>query len=545
MKVIYKNMEVNVDEGSSVLEYFKDAINANKNIIACIVNNEVKSLNYILQENDEVELLDTTTRDGARIYTRGLLYIMSMAFDEIYPEIELSVNYQLSSSMFCKTENSEITEEMLENIRAKMQEIINENIQIKKVQMSKREALELMRKEKTLVGIAQIENKQKEDVSFYFCKDYYNYFFGVMPISTGYIQLFDIMIYNDGFLIRYPNKKEPNKMSPYIDTKKLHATLKEYDDINHILEISTLHEINEKIRRGEGKDLILLSEALHEKKIAQIADKITQNKNKRVVLIAGPSSSGKTTFSKRLGIELQLNGVRPKTISVDNYFVEREQTPLGEDGKLNFEALNAIDLQLLNKDIIALLNGEEIDMPTFNFKTGHKEFNGNKMKLEKDEVLVMEGIHCLNDDLTPEIPKEQKFKIYISALTVLNIDYYNRISTTDTRIIRRTVRDSQFRGYDALHTLSAWASVTEGEEKNIFPFQEQADVMFNSSLVYEINALKKYALPLFEKIGKDKKEYSEAKRLCEFLKYFEQINVEDIPKNSLLREFIGNGIFDY
>lgn len=545
MKVIYKNIEVEVERNSTVLQAFKEAIEEKENVIACMVNNEVKPLNYILNENDEVELLDTCARDGARIYTRGLLFIMCKAFSELYPNIILNVNYQLSSSMFCKVEKQEVTEEMLENVRKKMQEIIDQNLEIKKGKVPKQEALEYMKEHNIIAEISQLENKQRKDVSFYGCEGYYNYFYGVMPISTGYIKLFDIMKYNDGFLIRYPSKKEPNVIKPYKEGKKLLAALREYDDINDILEISTVHNINEKIRNGEGKDIILLSEALHEKKISQIADQIAQNKEKRVILIAGPSSSGKTTFAKRLGIQLRLNGLKPKTISVDNYFVEREETPRDEYGKYNFENIDAVDLKLLNEHLLNLINGKEIDMPTFDFKIGHKIYKGNKMKLEDDEVLVMEGIHCLNDALTPEIPKEQKFKIYISALTVLNIDYYNRISTTDTRIIRRTVRDSKFRGYDAQKTLSTWYSITEGEEKNIFPFQEEADVMFNTSLVYEINALKKYAMPLFEKIDKTSKEYAEAKRLCEFLKYFEQIDVEDIPKNSLLQEFIGNGIFDY
>lgn len=544
MKIIYKNMEIETEEKTSIYDLFKEKIEKDSNIIAATVNNEVKPLDHILAENDEVDFLDTSSRDGGRIYTRGLLFIMCMAFNELYPEVWLSVNYQLSSSMYCKIEKGEITDEMLENVRKKMQEIINKNFKIKKVHMSKQEASEFMKKQKNVIGRAQIENKEKKDVSFYFCEEYYNYFYGVMPISTGFIKLFDIMKYSEGFLIRYPSKKEPNIIKPYSDRKKLLATMKEYDDINNVLEISTLHHINEKIRNGEGKELILLSEALHEKKISQIADQIACNREKRVILIAGPSSSGKTTFAKRLGIQLRLNGLKPKTISVDNYFVEREQTPKDEFGNYNFEDIEAVDLKLLNTHLIKLLNGEEIDMPTFNFKEGKKYYNGKKMKLESDEVLVMEGIHCLNDKLTVEIPKELKFKIYISALTVLNIDYYNRISTTDTRIIRRTVRDNQFRGYDALKTLEAWNSVTEGEEKNIFPFQEQADVMFNTSLVYELNALKKYALPLFQKIGKDKTEYAEAKRLCEFLKYFEQIDVDDIPKNSLLQEFIGNSIFE-
>ena len=546
MKVSYKNIEVEIkDENLTVIDAFKEAIEEKENVIACMVNNEVKPLDYVLKQNDEVELLNTSSRDGARIYTRGLLFIMGMAFNELYPEVKLTVNFQLSSSMFCKIEKDTITEEMIENVKARMQEIIDKNLKIKKVEMSKEEATEFLEKENTGIGKIQIENKEKETVSLYFCEEYYNYFYGVMPISTGYIKLFDIMKYHDGFLIRYPSKNKPNEIKPYQEGKKLLATLEEYDDIYRILGIATLSQLNEKIRNGEAKDIILLSEALHEKKIANIADKIIEDRKKRVILIAGPSSSGKTTFAKRLGIQLKLNGLKPKTISVDNYFVEREQTPKDEFGNYNFEALEAVDLKLLNEHLVKLLNGEEIEVPTFDFKKGTKYYTGKTMKLEDDEVLVMEGIHCLNDELTPAIDKNQKFKIYISALTVLNIDYYNRISTTDTRIIRRTVRDSQFRGYDALKTLSSWYSISAGEEKNIFPFQEGADVMFNTSLVYEINALKKYALPLFSQIGKEEKEYAEAKRLTEFLKYFEQIDIEDIPKNSLLREFIGGGIFDY
>ena len=546
MKVIYKNIEVEIEnENIAVIEAFKEAIEEKENIIACMVNNEVKPLNYVLKENDEVELLSTSTRDGARTYTRGLLFIMAMAFEELYPQIKLTVNFQLSSSMYCEVENDIITNDMIEKVKNKMQEIINKNLPIKKVQMSKEEASKFIKKENTEIGEIQLENKDKKEVSLYFCKEYYNYFYGVMPISTGYINLFDIMKYHDGFLIRYPSKNKPNEIKPYQEGKKLLATLEEYDDIYRILGIATLSQLNEKIRNGEAKDIILLSEALHEKKIANIADKIIEDRKKRVILIAGPSSSGKTTFAKRLGIQLKLNGLKPKTISVDNYFVEREETPKDEFGNYNFEALEAVDLKLLNEHLVKLLNGEEIEVPTFDFKKGTKYYTGKTMKLEDDEVLVMEGIHCLNDKLTPAIDKNQKFKIYISALTVLNIDYYNRISTTDTRIIRRTVRDSQFRGYDALKTLSSWYSISAGEEKNIFPFQEEADVMFNTSLIYEINALKKYALPLFSQIGKEEKEYAEAKRLTEFLKYFEQIDIEDIPKNSLLREFIGGGIFNY
>lgn len=546
MNIIYKNMAVDVKEGSTVYENFEEIIlNPEENIIACLINNEVKSLLYTLQENDEVELMSTSARDGARIYTRGLLFIMAMAFEKVYPEITLTINHQLSSCMYCKLKDSEVTDEMIANVKEMMKKIIEKNLIIKKVEMTKQDALKFMEKENTTIGKMQLENTDKDKVSLYFCDDYYNYFYGVMPISTGFIRYFDIMKYRDGFLILYPSKNEPNVVKPYKPGIKLEAALEDYADIYNVLGISTLEELNNKIKKGETGEVILLSEALHEKKIANIADQIKASNGKRIILIAGPSSSGKTTFAKRLGIQLKLNGLKPKTISVDNYFVERSETPRDADGKYDFEALEAVDLKLLNDHLTRLLNGEEVEMPTFDFKMGHKNFFGNKMKLEDDEILVMEGIHCLNDALTPAIPKEQKFKIFISALTVLNIDYYNRISTTDTRVIRRTVRDHQFRGYSAQNTLAAWPSISRGEHKNIFPYQEEADAMFNTSLIYEFNVLRKYALPLFEGITKEQKEYAEAKRLCEFLKYFEPISPEDVPKNSLLKEFIGGSIFEY
>ena len=547
MKVIYKNMEVEVQEGTTVFESFEEVINENKNTIGCLINNEVKPLNYVLKENDEIELIDTTSRDGARIYSRGLIFIMAMAFQKLYPEIKLTVNYQVKDSMICEIKDQKITEEILKNVRKEMQEIINADFKIEKREIPREEAIEFLKKENTAIGKSQLENKDKQKISLYYCNDYYNYFFGVMPISTGYIKLFDIVKQKDTFLLRYPSKSNPNEIQPYMETKKILKTLREYNDIYKAIGVCNVDVVNYLIKegKGKGKELILIAEALHEKKIAEIADKIAKDKNKRVVLIAGPSSSGKTTFSKRLGVQLVLNGLKPKTISVDNYFVEREETPKDEDGKYNFETIEAIDLKLLNEHLSKLLNGEEIDVPTFDFKEGHKKYLGEKMKLENDEILVMEGIHCLNDELTPLIPKEQKYKVYVSALTVLNIDYYNRISTTDTRIIRRTVRDFKFRGYSAKDTLAVWPSVSAGEEKNIFPYQEEADSMFNSSLVYEINALRTYALPLFEKVTKEDKEYSEAKRLCEFLKHFEPIDLSYIPKNSIVQEFLGDSLFTY
>ena len=515
-----------------------------KNAIACKVNNEVKSLNIEIKDGDKVEPLDMTVRDGRRIYQRGILYIMGKAFNEIYPKALLTVNFQLSNSIYCTIENMKVTDEVIEKIRIKMQEIVAKDIPIRKVEMTKEEAEKFYEKEKSLRGRLQLENKYKDEVSLYFCEDYYNYFYGVMPISTGYIKYYDIVKYHDGFLLRYPDKKTPDKIEKYKETKKLLRTLEDYEDIHTVLDINTIYKLNKKIEQGKEKDIILLAEALHEKKISDIADKIVKRKGVKMVLIAGPSSSGKTTFAKRLGIQLQLNGIKPITISVDNYFVEREQTPRDENGEYNFECIEAIDLKLFNEHLTKLLNGEEIPVPTFNFKTGHKEYNGETMKIKDNEVLVIEGIHCLNDKLTASIPREQKYKVYISALTVLNIDYYNRISTTDTRLIRRMVRDYNFRGYSALHTLQTWDSVNKGEESNIYPFQEEADSMFNSSLIYEICVLKKYAMPLLKAIDNTHPEYSEAKSLYEFLKYFDDISDEFVPKNSLIREFIGGSIFE-
>ncbi len=531
-----------------VIEKFKAEIeNAKKeerNIIACMCNNEVKSLDYEVKDGDEIELLDTSTKDGKRIYIRGIMYVMAKALYETYPEALLSVNYQLYNAMFCKIDNMVITEEMIEIIRNKMVEIINNNLPIKKVEMTKIEAEDFYNKNRTLRGIAQLDNKQKEEVSLYYCEDYFNYFFGVMPMSTGYTSIFELLKYKDGFLVRYPSRKTPNIVNEHKESKKLLATLSEYDDIHRVLNIDTLYKLNKAIKEGKSNDLILLSEALHEKKIASIADDIAKKKDVKMILIAGPSSSGKTTFAKRLGVELRLNGFKPVTISVDNYFVERKDTPRDEDGKYDFECLEAIDLELFNEHIKTLLEGGEIDVPTFDFKVGTKLYNGEKMKLASDEVLVIEGIHCLNDKLTSSIPQNQKYKIYISDLTVLNIDYFNRISTTDTRLIRRIVRDNNFRGYSALHTLQTWDSVNRGEDKNIFPYQENCDAMFNSSLIYEIPVLKQFALPQLELIQNDCPEYAEAKRLAEFLKYFETIPVDNIPNNSLLKEFVGGSIFE-
>lgn len=545
MNIKLDNENINVEDNKSIIELFGDKLKENNHIIACDINNEIKTLKYIPKENDNVSFVDVTSRDGRRTYIRGLLFIMSMAFNECYPEAFLSVNYQLTNAMYCEVDNLKVTREMIENVSKKMKEIVSKKLDIKKVEMSKEEAIKFYEKENSLRGILQLDNEQKKGVSLYFCEGYYNYFYGVMPINTEYINVFEIVPYNDGILLRYPDKSNPNALEAGVASKKMIAILDEYKDIHRVLDVNTIYKLNKQIREGKAPEFVLLAEALHEKKISDIADNIINRKNVKVILIAGPSSSGKTTFAKRLGIQLRLNGLKPVTISVDDYFVERKDTPLDENGKYNFECIEAIDLKLFNDNLTTLLNGGEILCPTFDFKEGSKKYTGKKMSLAEDEVLVIEGIHCLNDKLTESIPKELKYKIYISALTILNIDYYNRISTTDSRLIRRMVRDYNFRGYTAIHTLQIWNSVNNGENQYIFPYQDEADSMFNTSLIYELCVLKKYALPMLEEIDNSYVEYAEAKRLCEFLKYFEDIEDKYVPENSILREFIGGSVFEY
>lgn len=545
MNIIYQGRTKKIEKGLTVKEALKKEINENKyEVIGCLYNNDYRNLETEVEEGARIELIDISSKEGMKIYVRTIVYIMGKAFENLYNREKIMVEYQLGNAMYCKCDNIQITDEFITKLKNEMQKIIEKDEKITKVEMTRKEAEKFYEENNSSRGRLQFDLKGNKTIYMYYCGNYYNYCYGTLANRTGIIKIFDVIKYGDGFLIRYPSSKEPTKMPEFHETKKLAWALEEFEKIHSVLDVLTVYKLNKAIEEDRIKDVIMLAEALHEKKIANIADDIAKRKNVKMVLIAGPSSSGKTTFAQRLGIQLRLNGLKPVTISVDNYFVERQDTPRDENGEYNFECIEAIDLKLFNEHLVKLLNGEEIEVPEFDFNVGTKRYNGKKMRLAEDEILVIEGIHCLNDKLTSQISKDQKYKIYISALTVLNMDRYNRISTTDTRLIRRIVRDYQFRGYSALHTLNTWHKVTEGEEKNIFPYQESANTIFNTSLIYELNALKPIAMPLLQEITDEYREYAEAQRLINILKYFREVPKSYVPNNSLLKEFLGGGTFD-
>jgi len=546
IKVTYQDQVYEIEEGTKAIEFLKNSLKLDmEGIMACKISNEVKSLDDAILKRDCVfDVVDYTTSDGSRIYVRGLTFIMLKAFEEIYPDFRITVNYSLSHSLYCEAEDGrKITNEMLTKVEQRMRDIIAEDLRFEKKIYSVEEAKTIYQQHGRDDKVGILGNRMKSHVSIYVCGNTMNYFYGAMPVSTGCLKYFNLFTYEDGLLLVYPRRSNPTVVPEIIETKKLYNTFNDYDKLHRILNVSNVSELNQWIESGRIAELIRISEALHEKKIANIADMIANDRDKRIVLIAGPSSSGKTTFAQRLGIQLRVNGIEAVTLSMDNYFVNREHTPRDENGNYDFECIEAIDIELFNQQLTALLNGEEVELPTFDFTDGTRHFNGEKAQLKENQILVVEGIHGLNEKLTESIPRTKKFKIYISALTALNIDDYNRISTTDSRILRRMLRDSKYRSHSATATLKMWPSVRNGEQKYIFPYQEDADVMFNSSLIYEIAILKTYVEPLLASVDRNEPEFSEAKRLYEFLGYFLPIEKDDIPINSIIREFIGGGCF--
>lgn len=535
-----------VDKGITLLELSKGFQYLFKfPIVSAKVNNSFRGLNFQLKSDSIVRFLDLTTEEGVRTYTRSLSFVLIRAAREIFPNCQITLEHSLSKGIYGELHHpGECSREDIQSIEQRMREIIAEDVPLTKQSIPREEAIEIFQREKQLNKVKLLKHMNRDMVSIYGCGQEYNYFYGHLVPSTSYLQKFALEFYSPGFILKFPQKENPEVIPPFVEHKKLFTIYHESETWQNIMEVRNVGELNDAIVLGKAGNLIRIAEAFHEKKTAQIADLIAENKEKmRLILIAGPSSSGKTTFAQRLSIQLRINGLKPVSISLDDYFVDREFTPRDETGELDFEALEAIDLKLFNEHLTKLINGEEVELPAFNFKTGCREYRGNRLKINKDQPIIIEGIHGLNNRLTSAIPKENKFKIYISALTQISIDDHNRIPTTDARIIRRIVRDNQFRSHKAIDTLRIWPSVRRGEEKNIFPFQEEADVMFNSALVYELAILKKYAEPLLLQIDSSQPEYGEARRLIKFLSYFWTIQDTEIPLNSIIREFIGGSCF--
>ena len=514
-------------------------------IILARVNQKLCELFKTIETDCVVDFITVAEKIGHQAYTRTATMILTKAVGDILGIKERNhvvVEHSLSKGFYCRIKHTLIDDDLLTRIETRMKEIVRENLSIHKRTISTDEAIRIFTDAGMEDKVKLFRYRSASQVHIYRLDDFEDYYYGYMAPSTGYVPLFKLYAYQDGFVMQMPEMGKPGVLPAFEPSHKLFNVLDEATKWAEMLDISTVGDLNDLISKGQFNELMLVAEALQEKRIADIAEQIVKN-NRRVVLIAGPSSSGKTTFSHRLSIQLRAHGLKPHPIPVDDYFVERERTPLDEFGKPNYECLGALDVDLFNEHMSALLRGERVELPNFNFITGKREYKGNFKQIGPDDILVIEGIHGLNDALTYSIHKDSKFKVYISALTQLNVDEHNRIPTTDGRLIRRMVRDNAKRGTNPAQTISMWDSVRRGEEENIFPFQEEADAMFNSALIYELAILKQYAAPLLYGITKDMPEYDEAKRLLKFLDYFLGVSSENVPNNSILREFIGNGCF--
>ncbi len=517
-------------------------------IVLLMKNHKLCELHKKLKKEGTIEFITTQDQIGHETYKRSvsLLLLKSLYHVAGYDNIrKITMHYSVSSGYYYTVDGDiMLDEEFLSRVKAYMLELVERQVPILKRSVGTEEAIELFHNHRMYDKEKLFRFRRVSRVNIYSLEEYEDYFYGFMVSHTGYLKYFDLYLYNDGIVLQLPKRENPDEVPPFVPRPKIFQVQKESAKWSETIQADTVGDLNERITKEGANNLILIAEALQEAKISQIAQQIVQAGNRKFIMIAGPSSSGKTTFSHRLSIQLAAHGMQPHPIGVDNYFVNREDTPLDSNGNYNFECLEAIDVKKFNEDMSALLRGEEVEIPRFNFKTGHREYKGDFLKLEEDDVLVIEGIHCLNDKLSGSLPPESKFKIYISALTQLNIDEHNRIPTTDGRLIRRIVRDARTRGASAKATIGMWNSVRRGEEENIFPYQESADVMFNSALIYELAVLKLYAEPLLFSITKEEPEYAEAKRLLKFLDYFLGVPSESIPSNSILREFVGNGCFD-
>ncbi len=542
------NLTKEYELGLTLHQIAKDLkIKLDHQIIGARVNNIVSELNFRVYKPKIIEFFDISNVDGYRMYKRSLSFVLLKAFNDVLPKKELRIEHSISKGYYCQVEPSSysLTKQNVMDIAARMREIINADLQFKRNQILTDEAIEIFKDNKLFAKAKLFKTRPTLYTSVYCLDDMRDYFYGYLVPSTNYLQTFDLIPYYNGMLLRFPLKNKLKELGEVIQQEKLFDIFQEYQNWVEILEVSTIGSINEKIQAGQAGDLIKFSEALHEKKVAQIAEKIKKRVDTKIILIAGPTSSGKTTFSKRLAVQLKIIGIKPVQISLDNYFVNRKDTPKDENGAYDFESINALDVETFNQNFLDLIAGKEIEIPKYSFETGERYYNGKKLQITKEQVIIIEGIHGLNPELSKLIEEKYKFKIYISALTQVGIDWHNRIPTTDNRLLRRIIRDYKYRHYSASETLARWGSVRRGEEKNIFPFQEEADIMFNSALLYELSVIKKHVEPLLKEIHETETEYSEAIRLLKFLSYFVTIKDDEIPPTSILREFVSGSSFKY
>ena len=512
------------------------------------VNNKTESLNFRCWQPKDIEFIDYTQLSGLRTYVRSLCHIFSKAVYDIWPTATLNLEHPVSKGYYCVIHNGKnIDLETIERIKKRMWELIDADLPFLHKSVRTVDAAVLFRERGMNDKARLIETAGLPYTSYYELEGYINFFYGCLTPSTGYIQLFDLEPYMDGVLLRIPKQTDPMELQPVIKQYKMFEAYKEHLTLQRTVGLDNVGDLNLAIEKGRSQDIILVSEAMQEKQVAKIAEKIADGYKEgiRIVLISGPSSSGKTTFCKRLQVQLTTNLLHPVGISLDDYFLNREDTPKDEHGEYDFESLYALDLPYFNKDLKKLLSGEEIDLPTFNFETGQRVFKGKKLKLRENSILVIEGIHALNPELTEFIDDKYKYRVYVSVLTSISLDNHNWIPTTDNRLLRRIIRDYRFRGYSAEDTINRWPSVRRGEDKWIFPYQENADAMFNSAMLYELAALRKFAEPILAQVPESSKANAEAYRLLRFLRYFNYIPTEELPGTSLLREFLGGGSFKY
>ncbi len=549
IKCLNNNQSIDIERGTNLCEIAKKLnIQLPNPILGALVNNRVCELTFDVYNPKTIKFIDITDNDGMRMYIRSLSFLLYAAVEEVFPGAKLRIEHSVSKGFYCELHNNagETTIDDIFKIGRKMHQLAEEDIPLVHHKEETEEVIKHFESRRMFDKVKLLQHRGQYYSSYYTMKQHTGIFYGFMVPSTGYLKVFDLNKYYNGMLLQIPLQGHPAEVQELIVQKKMFEIFAEYSHWNRVLKVTKVSDLNESATNGKAETLIKVSEALHEKKIAQIADSIASQRDKiRIVLISGPSSSGKTTFSKRLAIQLLVNGIRPLNLSLDNYFVDRVNTPKDEHGEYDFESLDALDLKAFNDDLLALLKGEEIEVPKFSFETGVRSYNGERLKMSKENILIIEGIHGLNPRLTHSIENDAKFKIYVSALTNINLDDHSRIPTTDNRLIRRIVRDYRYRNYSALETISRWNSVRRGEEKHIFPYQEEADVMFNSALLYELAVLKPLVEPILLEVQPNQVQYAEAVRLLKFFSYFKPIKPKEIPPTSIIREFLGGSSFVY